>query len=580
MRLVDGYEKKNHWKDDKGVEAAYNLYFDLLCLQRFYPHYGDAAICGRTDAMFSASDRGISGLHSWRQRNKTVAREYALVFDSTGIERFARIAWYLNGKTVDGLRLSLYDPDPEAIQGKIQKVIDSSVGPVERSFAAPILGMAILKSGAEGRQRALWLRGNRRNQTSEGGWHGHADSMNLGLFAHGLNIMPDLGYMDQKRWVFGHNTVSLQKGSIPKPTTGIGVHEQDPNLPKPILSEIAFIAEFPGMQVVRAVGTEHPDSSRTVLMVDVDKDNFYLVDHLRVGPSVLDEFATYSFHTNQGKLTTNLEWKKSAEAIEGTTRMFGKWVPPLFDAPQEKIINPWWAEVAIDDTYGLLEGKSDVKVRFTALRASDRVSHSFYAPPKAEPVVPKRLPYLFLSLAKPEDKDEPRLFTSLIEPYRTKRPVASAAIISGRPADAEIIAVSQADGKELALLISDGKEEYPFHAGQAKADVAAITTHEGNVIGIALRGQYVRILTEAIALEAVGDKGAIASGGITFGPEREVFEFALSTPLRIILPGMFTISVKEGAHVSDIQTAVSTMSFVLTPDPATGGRGTFTVKPK
>ena len=75
--------------------------------------------------------------------------------------------------------------------------------------------LAILRSGKGKDARAMWL------NYDAGGGHGHCDGMNLGLFAKGLDLMPDFGYppvnfggWDSPRAVWyrmtaAHNTVTV-----------------------------------------------------------------------------------------------------------------------------------------------------------------------------------------------------------------------------------------------------------------------------------------------------------------------------------------------------------------------------------
>ena len=46
----------------------------------------------------------------------------------------------------------------------------------------------MLRSGRGREARAAWL------DYDSGGRHGHADALNLGLFAKGLDLLPDFGY--------------------------------------------------------------------------------------------------------------------------------------------------------------------------------------------------------------------------------------------------------------------------------------------------------------------------------------------------------------------------------------------------
>ncbi|MDK1032589.1 MAG: hypothetical protein QGD94_11315, partial [Planctomycetia bacterium] len=229
----------------------------------------------------------------------------------------------------------------------------------------------------------------------------------------------------------------------------------DTSLPLPILSEAAFIEEVgDGVQVARCVGTEHPGSMRTVFLVDAGKESFYVVDHFFVSGSVPEKYVTYSFHTAQGKVSTDLVLKKNKTSIEGTSRMFGKWLPPTFVASAKQARGQWWAQVAVEDTYKMLNKPSDVKVRFMPLRPADYVFHTSYMPQQACSGMPDRVPYFFLTLARPKGRDKARRFSAVIEPYRKRRPVKSARVIETNQRGVEIIEVEETSGRTLTFTIS------------------------------------------------------------------------------------------------------------------------------
>jgi len=460
---------------DSSVQAAALLYFDLYCLDRYFPNYGDAGYCS-SPARLRPTRQAVPSRQGLREDMVKAACEYAEFFRATGVKRFARIAWYLNGKKTDRIHLGILDRDPEKIQNAIRKVVDKADAPLEKSIIARNLGMCVLKSGEGKNRRAPWMRANRRNQIHEGGWHGHADSLNLGLFGYGLDLLPDVGYMDQKHWVFGHNTVSCQGTPLPHTGQRLPPGWADARLPLPVLSEAAFIDELaPGVQVARCVGTEHPDSMRTIFLVDAGKENFYVVDHFLVSASVPEKYVTYSFHTSQGKVSTNLALRKNKTSIEGTSRMKGKWLPPTFVASQKQAQQPWWAQVALEDTYKVLGKPSDVKVRFMPLRPADYVFHTNYMPQQVRSGMSDRLPYFFLTLARPKGRDKARQFSAIIEPYRRKRPVKSARVVETNQAGVEIIEVKEARGRTLTFVISDAPRKVTLADGTiTKSDVTVI----------------------------------------------------------------------------------------------------------
>ncbi|MDK1032574.1 MAG: hypothetical protein QGD94_11240, partial [Planctomycetia bacterium] len=473
----------------------------------------------------------------------------------------------------DGLRMSIYDADPEGIQEKVRAAVEKKRLPLERSTVAPVFGVAMLKAGKGEARRALWLRANRRVQLAEGGWHGHNDSMNIGLFGYGLNLLPDGEKFDLKRWVFGHNTVSRQETPLPHFGKRLPPHAPDDSVPKPILSEIDFLAEFPGIQAVRAVGIKSKGSRRTVFLVDVGSERFYVLDSLRVAPDIPEGYVTYCFSTMQGKITRGIGSKVSKDKLQGRSRTGGYWLEPLIEAPLEMGKKPWSIEVAIDDTYKVLENPSDVKVRFTCLRPVDRIWHAWYKAVEGLPMKPKRVPYWFMTLGKPSGAGMPRQFTAVIEPYRKARPVRAAKVLPTSGAD--VIEVDQANDRLVTFLSSDGRKEVSLPRGaSARAEVAVVIRAKGaREIGLCLRGRYVRT-RQGLALEAVDDEPAV--GGFIAGGEGK-FEFIIATPIRVTLPGTLAVKVKHGASLKDLKIVGARTSFTLVPDDALRGRGEFTV---
>ena len=79
--------------------------------------------------------------------------------------------------------------------------------------------LAILRSGEGENERALWL------DYDSSGNHSHSDGMNLGLFAYGMDFLPDFGYppvqfggwdAPRARWYMttaAHNTVVVDESN-------------------------------------------------------------------------------------------------------------------------------------------------------------------------------------------------------------------------------------------------------------------------------------------------------------------------------------------------------------------------------
>jgi hypothetical protein len=190
---------------------------------------------------------------------------------------------------------------------------------------------------------------------------------------------------------------------------------------------------------------------------------------------VPEKYVTYSFHTSQGKVSTNLVLKKNPTSIEGTSRMGGEWIPPAFTASKKQARGQWWADVKMEDTYGLLNKPCDMRVRFTSLRPADNVFHTWYMPQQKFDGIPKKIPYFFMSLAKPKKRGQPRQFSAIIEPYRKRRAVKSARVIETGRAGVEIIEIKEVSGRTLTFVICPSAGKVTLADGVAtKSDVAVV----------------------------------------------------------------------------------------------------------
>jgi hypothetical protein len=288
--------------------------------------------------------------------------------------------------------------------------------------------------------------------------------------------------MDQKRWAFGHNLVSTQNTPLPKIDPQAGPHSWEDTVPWAILSEIAFIDEFPGVQVMQGVGIEHPETTRTVFLVDSGRDSFYVIDHVHISESVADKFVCYSFHTHQGKAKTNLRFTRHSETLEGASRMSGKWLPPTRKVIAKDAGKLFRADIAIEDTYGAVPGPCDVHMRFASLRPATHIFSTAYMPSQMQqrPGIPTRLPYFFLSEGRPRGKDKTRRFSAVIEPYRKTPIVKSAQVLDSGQPGAEIIEINEASGRTMYFVVSNSSRAVRLPDGTRVKSKAAVQVIDKN----------------------------------------------------------------------------------------------------
>jgi hypothetical protein len=292
-----------------------------------------------------------------------------------------------NGNKVEGMPYDLFCEDAAAFQREVADV-------VAREGTVPKLGsvnkqqwhLAILRAGEGKDARAVWL------DYDSGGGHGHFDGMNLGLFAKGLDLMPDFGYppvqyggwtSPRGQWygkTAAHNTVAVNgenqqsgwdqanvpPGAAPGEVIRIALNVL-------VAGHTTIWADGKTFRAIRASGPDiiagkrhevagRPEPvegqfERTVAMADVSESDSYIADVFRVvGGADHAKFTGSHF----AKITTQGLSLSSAEDYGYDTQMRN------FQA--DRAATPGWSvDWKIDDRYGYLAKDADVHLRYTDL---------------------------------------------------------------------------------------------------------------------------------------------------------------------------------------------------------------------
>ncbi|MBI2435956.1 MAG: heparinase II/III family protein, partial [Candidatus Hydrogenedentes bacterium] len=205
------------------LKKTYRFFIDTLCLQRYYPQIGDsghyaAVMDSYVGIDFLKPGENIQGWGNWTLLCPSNYRFLWKLYELTNDPAYVQVLYWANGNKVDGLPYDIYGADHQQFRDSVAAVI-------EREGAHIALGsvnkqawhLAILRSGRGANERALWL------DYDAGGGHGHQDGMNLGLFAFGLDLSPEMGYppvqfggwgSPRARWytmTAAHNTVVVDR---------------------------------------------------------------------------------------------------------------------------------------------------------------------------------------------------------------------------------------------------------------------------------------------------------------------------------------------------------------------------------
>ncbi|MBI3986239.1 MAG: heparinase II/III family protein, partial [Lentisphaerae bacterium] len=349
------------------LHQTWRFHIDTWCLQSYYPSCGDSGwFAGRAAHYVGVVFRRPATAGGFSLDPSLFTFLWNL-YEATGDVAFVQTLFHANDGKLENLPWDLREARPETFQDDVAAVIARE----GTAIRLPCVNktqwhLAILRSGQGRHERALWL------DYDSGNRHAHMDGMNLGLFAHGLDLMPDFGYppvqfggwnSPRSRWYMmtaAHNSVTVdgqnQKGTQWQPTADS------------IAATVTLWTDVPGLHAVRASGAilyeQTRQYERTVLLVDVSDEDFYVLDIFRVvGGTDHAKFIGSHFgalHTQGLKLQPGLDF-----GHETQLRNFSTDPRP---APG------WSADWAVEDRYGYLPAKSRLHFRYTDLTSQAQAS--------------------------------------------------------------------------------------------------------------------------------------------------------------------------------------------------------------
>ncbi|GAF99233.1 unnamed protein product, partial [marine sediment metagenome] len=236
------------------ARQIFDYYIDIYVNDILFPSIGD---CGGIGNMIRRTPT----------RYSLLTHEYLFAVERYGDPRYVRACVDENGKPLAG---ELWETYPEAA---IQATLLDSTGRFGRSSRLlDAYGVAILESGDNGKKRSFFL-----NYTAlRGHWQG--DPLTIGLYARGVDLLPDLGYPKtwDYRWQYdsnslAHNTITIDET---QPAREIG------NLGRLFAVEdgvhVITASHQPYVHGIRKSAPKNDLFERTTVMVDVDSERSYV----------------------------------------------------------------------------------------------------------------------------------------------------------------------------------------------------------------------------------------------------------------------------------------------------------------
>ncbi len=443
------------------LPGMWRFFIDTWCdggaNQKYYPLSGDtmhvAASVNYYVGVAFMKDHGIGA--TGHMSGVLAPSMYSFLwnlYEVTNDPAFVQVLYKGNDSKTEGLPFDLFAADAAGMKREVKAIIDAKGKSIElASVNKEQWHLGILRSGKDGESRAAWL------DYDAWGNHGHADGMNLGLFAKGLDLMPDLGYppvqfggweSERANWyksTWSHNTVVVD-GAQQAPAGGTTT------LWAAGIGFSAISASAPGLNPGVTTTFE-----RTVAMVNLSPGDSYVFDVFRVvGGKDHEKF----FMSHFGTIETSPELNMEA-ATDFTHPQMRNW--KVARKPEAG----WSVNWKIEDRFKLLPAGASVGLRYTDLtrEADAYTGEAWVVAGEYNSLGEVWLPRVMVRhRGDAKDKTTPlsTTFVSLIEPFdgktgpvvkKSRRLVVKAegAVVDSACA----VEIEHAEGKDL-LISSEG----------------------------------------------------------------------------------------------------------------------------
>ena len=441
--MLDSSYLKDILKRHPRVRDMFRFHIDTWCMEEYYPQVGDAGNFGQKCPHYV-------GVIFTKNPGVIYPSMYCFLwnmYEVTGDADFVKVLYGANDHSTDGLPYDLFDDDPAAFQKSVKQVIDR-VGP---EIAPPSVNkqqwhIAILRSGEGANARALWI------EYDAWGGHGHANCMEVGLYAKGLDLLPDFGYKpvqyggwEAPRAVWYGKTAAHNTVVVDGADQGNGAGETK---------------LWEDGKVFKAIRTSGPTCmggrqyDRTIALVDISDKDSYIFDVFRVvGGTDHAKFTGSHFGTITAR---GLDLKPSPDYGFGTQmRTFQADLAP----------KPGWSvDWKVEDRYKYLAPDADVHFRCTDLTTGAEASTAeawvaLGITTTDEAWIPR-----VMTRRRSSDAPLASTFVALMEPYEKKSSIAEIRRLSVETEDGTAypdsfaaVEVRLADGRRDLIISADAE---------------------------------------------------------------------------------------------------------------------------
>ncbi|MBQ3054853.1 MAG: Ig-like domain-containing protein, partial [Oscillospiraceae bacterium] len=383
----------------------------------------------------------------------------------------AQNLYFMNGNQFNGSAIRSQFLDTDAVAAKLKELIERyGEYDFDKSTQMTGFGIGVLRGGTF---RAGGIN-NINTQRAVALWygptygHGHINSLDLSMYAYGINVMPAFGYptnttgvgsvRNWERATISHNTVqvnSVQQSNDYNMPVGEPIHFDDSGRVKLVDARNSKSYPHEGVSEYR----------RTAIMVEADHESAYTVDLFRI---IGGNEHLYSFHSQSNTVA-------GYEGFDPIYQEMGTYAGPnvpygpgniasgydsFYDVYRSTNPNSKFSlTFKVDDFRGVLKENRDLYLKVTQLNDFELSDVSFASavPPNIHGNT-REIKYL---LARRNGKNLDSLFTTVIEPY-DKTPLiddVTAVTVTDRAGN-EV----KKDVRALKVTLKNGRVDYIVYA--------------------------------------------------------------------------------------------------------------------
>ena len=433
------------------LREMFRFHIDTWCMASYYPLSGDTGWFARKIDQY----QGVRFVRpneegGYSHQDTTLAPSMFTfmwrLYQLTGDAAFVQALYIANENGAEGLPHDLFADDTQSVRDGVSEVIAKhGECPKPGCVNKQQWHIAILRSGDGPDSRAAWL------DYDSGGGHSHLDGMNLGLFAKGLDLMPDFGYPPVQ---FGG--WSSPKANWYRMTAAHNTVVVDGKNQASAAGKTTLWADGECFQCIRAsagamIGGKQYE--RTVATVDINDGDFYLVDIFRV---VGGKDHAKFFGSHFGTLQTEGLSLADADPFGHGSQMRGFKTDP---DPKPG----WRVDWNIEDRYEILPKGTQLGLGYTDLTTDAEAStaEAWVTAGQYNTSVEAWIPRIMVR-RRAEKAPLVSTFVAMIEPFGDKSKIASIRRLpledpSGAPYSGANVAVEieLVDGSRDLLIAAD-----------------------------------------------------------------------------------------------------------------------------